>query len=316
MNIIANTKDMSREDWLTFRKMGIGGSDAAAVCGLNKYKSPIGVWMDKLGKSEERPDNEAMRVGRDLEDYVAKRFQEATGKKVRRKNQMMCGDGDDSFMLANVDRVIVGENALLECKTANAYGAQRWADGQCPAEYEIQCMHYMAVTGADRVYLACLIMGIDFVIRVIERDEEMIQNLKDIERRFWFNHVMAAEMPAPDGSDADAEAIKMVYAVSDPEACVTIDDSENLMHRYDEINELIDELEREQEAIKQEWQAEMKEAEVAFVGDRKITWKTRKGSVTLDRKKLKAEHPEIFEQYQKVGKPSRVFKVEAAKKEA
>ena len=75
------TANMSREEWLAQRKHTIGGSDAAGIVGLSKWSSPYSIWADKTGRLPEKEDTEAMRLGRDLEDYVAKRWMEATGMK-------------------------------------------------------------------------------------------------------------------------------------------------------------------------------------------------------------------------------------------
>lgn len=160
---LISTVDMSHEEWLRYRKLGIGGSDAGSICGLNPYSSAIAVFQDKTQKEAgEKEDNEAMRQGRDLEEYVARRFMEETGKKVRRANAIY-GHPDHDFMMANVDRLVVGENAGLECKTASAYSADKWKDGHIPESYEIQCHHYMAVTGADAWYIACVVLGKEFI---------------------------------------------------------------------------------------------------------------------------------------------------------
>lgn len=308
MKILANTKDMPHEEWLMWRRKGIGGSDAGAICGLNPYRSAIDVWMDKTSsKIKEESESEAMRVGRDLEDYVASRFCEATGKKVRRRNAMMQHD-DLPFMLANIDREVVGENALLECKTANAYGKDRWANGKCPDSYEIQCHHYMAVTGAEKVYLACLIMGIDFVIVEIERDEEIIQMLEEREKEFWEGYVRTKTMPPPSGSDADEDVIKELYAASHPGE-VDLPEFKYKLQRIDEIDNQTKELSEEKNAIKQEIMLEMGELDTAWVEDRKITWKTSKPRQTVDSNRLKKERPEIYEEYSKLGKPSRTFRI-------
>ena len=111
------TAGMAREEWLRLRKNGIGGSDAGAVCGLNPYSSPMNVYRDKTTDETDDTDSESMRQGRDLEDYVAQRFTEATGLKVRRSNKMY-RSVEYPFMLADVDRLVVGEDAGLECKTA------------------------------------------------------------------------------------------------------------------------------------------------------------------------------------------------------
>ena len=307
MRILADTKELSREDWLKLRKNGIGGSDASAVCGLNPWRSPIDVYMDKTKEKIEDKDSEAMRVGRDLEDYVAQRFTEATGKKVRRMNAVLSHD-EHEWMIADLDRVIVGEDALLECKTANAYKAEAWADGKVPEQYEIQCHHYMAVTGKKKVYIACLIMGIDFVWRVIERDEEIINDLISIEKDFWQNHVLAKRMPPPDGSESAGNAIKEMYT-SSREQTLDLSGLAGRMARYNDIELLVSSLKMEQEMIKQEIQLQMGEADTALVGNRKVTWKPQKGRSSLDSKKLREELPDVYERYVKVSNPTRVFRI-------
>ena len=109
----------SRENWKKDRLKGIGGSDAAIALGMSPWKSQYTLWCEKTGRINNDADNEAMRLGRDLEDYVAKRFSEETGKKVR-KSTFSFQSKEHPFMLANVDRLIVGENAGLECKTTSA----------------------------------------------------------------------------------------------------------------------------------------------------------------------------------------------------
>ena len=86
-------------------------------------------------------------------------------------------------MLADFDRLIVGEEAGLECKTVSAYSADRWSDGKIPLHYQMQVQHYLAVSGYKVWYVAALIMGKEFVVRKIERDEELIQNLIIIEKQ-------------------------------------------------------------------------------------------------------------------------------------
>ena len=68
MKRLVSTRDLSREKWLCYRKNGIGGSDAAAVCGMNPYSSPLQVYYDKTSKEIPGGYKESMRQGRDLED--------------------------------------------------------------------------------------------------------------------------------------------------------------------------------------------------------------------------------------------------------
>lgn len=155
---LVKTTDITREEWLEYRRTGLGGSDAAVVMGLTPYRSKIELWADKTGRMPETEDNEAMRTGRDLEQYVAERFCEAAGKKVRRRNYIFQHDEYD-FITANVDREIIGENAGLECKTTSAFAKADFDSGEIPLYYYCQCCHYMNVMGYDRMYLAVLIGG-------------------------------------------------------------------------------------------------------------------------------------------------------------
>lgn len=137
---------MDRNEWLKIRKTGLGGSDAGAVCGLNPYVSPMAVYRDKVSDETDMGDNEAMRQGRDLEEYVAQRFTEETGLKVRRSNKMYRST-EYPWMIADVDRMVAGGGAGLECKTVSVYKKDQWADGGIPVYYLLQCYHYMIVTG-------------------------------------------------------------------------------------------------------------------------------------------------------------------------
>lgn len=231
----------NHEEWLEIRKKYIGGSDAAAVVGLNSFSSPYTVWADKLGKLPPKEDNEAMRLGRDLEDYVAKRFTEQTGKKVRRKNFILW-NSDYPFAHANVDRLIVGENAGLECKTTSVLNLKNFKNGEFPENYYVQCMHYMAVTGYKKWYLAVLILGKEFKVFEIERDEDEIKALMKAERDFWAC-VEKGEPPMIDGSEATTNTIKTVLAESNDDTPVNLFAYDSTLEQYIALSKQIKELE-------------------------------------------------------------------------
>lgn len=209
MSNITTTKFKSHEEWLDLRREGIGGSDASIIVGLNKYSSPYMLWLDKLGKTEPKETNEAMRQGTDLEAYVAERFKEETGKRVRRRNCII-KNSEYPFALANVDRWIIGENAGLECKTINSNLWNKYGDDEFPEYYYIQCLHYMAVTGADKYYLAILVLGKDFKVFEFERDQEAIDGLMSLEEEFW-GYVKKETPPPVDGTIPTDEALQINY---------------------------------------------------------------------------------------------------------
>lgn len=216
-----STAKMSNEEWLALRKTGIGGSDAGTVCGLNPYSSPMKLFHDKTSKETEELDNEAVRQGHDLEEYVAQRFTEATGLKVRRSNYMY-RSVKNPFMIADVDRLIVGEDAGLECKTASAYNADKWKDGDIPLHYIMQCYHYMAVTGKRTWYIAAVILGREFVYHKLVWNNELIDRLTEVERDFGENHVLAGAMPEPDGSEACSKVLNGYFSLARKGSAVSL----------------------------------------------------------------------------------------------
>ena len=250
MKRLVDTTKIDKATWLAYRKMRITGTDAASICGLNPYKSSMQVFIDKTTEAIEEFDNESMRQGRDLEQYVAERFCEMYGKKVRRINAI-CVSDEHPFMLADFDRVLVGERAGLECKTVSAYSADRWANGAIPLHYQLQCQHYLAVSGYDCWYIAALILGKEFIVRKIERDEELIKNLITIEKRFWERNVLAGVMPEPDGSKQAGELLAKYYPSEKGKKVILSDQFMPQLRRREELAELIKKMEIEKKTIDQ-----------------------------------------------------------------
>lgn len=308
MKKLISTLNLDKKEWLKYRKRGIGGSDAGAVCGLNPYRTAMQVYQDKVSGEIEEVDNEAMRQGREFEDYVAKRFMEATSKKVRRANAMFYNE-EYPFMLADVDRMVVGENAGLECKTASPYMADKWKDGNIPLSYQIQCYHYMAVCNADAWYLAVVIYGREFKYYKIERDEAVIADLIQIEKAFWENHVMKQQIPDPDGSKLADSVIAEYYKNSIADTIPLTGFNEKLERRQ-ELSELIGRMDMEKKKIEQELKLYLGENERAENEQFMVSWKSVQSN-RLDEKRLKEEEPEIYEKYKK-SVSSRRFTVKAA----
>lgn len=309
MSIKISTTDLTHEEWLRLRKAGIGGSDAGAICGLNPYSSPMSVYYEKTCLETEDFDNESMRQGRDLEDYVARRFMEETGLKVRRSNVMYQSE-TYPFMLANVDRLISGENMGLECKTASAYSADKWVENSVPAHYELQCHHYMAVTGAKAWYLAVVILGKEFKYKRIDRDDELIQNLITIEQDFWENHVLTRNMPDPDGSGISNEVINRYFPSAVKKSIPLSANLNEQLKRREEIIHLTNKLTQEQNQIEQRIKLYMGEYEMAFNENYRVTW-SNVDTVRIDSKRLKEERPDLYRNFAKSSQ-SRRFTVKVA----
>lgn len=283
-------RDMSEQAWVEARKGSIGGSDAASVVGLNSYKSAYALWAEKSGKVEPEDISmkEAVRLGHELEPYVAKRFTEITGKKVRRENYIL-KNTDYPWAHANVDRLVIGEKAGLECKTTSALSLSKFKNGKYPANYYVQCVHYLAVTGLEKWYLCVLIGNQEVRVFTIERDEDEIKALMDMESRFWAG-VEAGIAPLPDGSESTAETLKKLYADEGGECDLT--PFAPTLREYMGLKAQIKELTTKCNGLGNQIKEYMGTASKGFVGDFVVSYGSRTQQ-TFDVKKYKKDNPGV-----------------------
>lgn len=307
---LMKTDTASRAEWLSCRRQGIGGSDAAVIVGLSRFGSPLRLWADKHGLGGEAQETEVMRQGTDFEEYVARRWMEATGKKVRRRNYMF-RNTDYPFALADVDREVVGENAGLECKTTSVYNKSDFENGEIPPTYYVQCQHYMAVMGYDRMYLAVLVLSKAFYHFVIERDEQEIAALMEQEKGWWAEYIEGDSVPDPDGSEEDGAFIRERFPDSDGGEVFLADRAPDF-ERMQELDAQIRELTSERDALKQAIMQDMGDATLASaLNGWTASWKPQASS-RLDSKKLKAEFPQVYADCL-IESVSRVFRYKKAK---
>ena len=303
--ILAKTDQMTHEEWIVKRRSGIGGSDAGTICGLNPYGSLIELWADKTGRLPAKEDNEAMRIGRDLEEYVASRFTEATGKKVRRRNAMFCHDAHD-FITANIDREIVGENAGLECKTTSVLNKTDYEGGSIPLHYLAQCRHYMNVMDFEKMYLAVLILGKGFFWYEIPYDKAEGDALLALEIDFWKNHIEPDARPEPDGSESAARVLEKLYEER-RENTIAMFEQQKAADELMVVKSQIKALEQREKALQQQLCVALGENTEGITEGYKVSWREQTRN-TLDSKALKAEYPEIYEKYSKQS-TSKVFRI-------
>lgn len=309
--MIQRYKTENRDEWKALRKNYIGGSDAAAIVGMNSFSSPFAVWAEKTGQVPEFEGNLATEVGTYLEEFVAKKFEEETGKTVRRCNLSLVND-EYPWAIANVDRLVVGEDAGLEIKTTSALNTKSFRNGEYPGNYYCQCIHYLAVTGKSKWYLAVLIGNSDFRIFEINRDEEEIKALMDEEKKFWEGYVRTGVTPPVDGNKATSDAIKEIFWIEGNGPADLSSFREALQHRS-ALNQQIKALKEEADGIDNMIKVAMGDAVSGNCLGYAVTWKTQKTSA-LDRDLIKMDYPGIdFSKYQKT---SRVFRVTEKKEKS
>ena len=236
-----------------------------------------------------------MKIG--LESIVRAEFTKRTGIKVSLVKQLLQSE-DHPFMLANLDGTCEHPDfgpVIFEAKTASAYKAGEWEDS-IPDEYMCQLQHYMAVIGCKGAYIAVLIGGNTFRWKFIERDEELISILIELESAFW-NHVQDGTPPPLDGSDASAKFLSKQFPRSTPQTQIILPDTAaTLLAQYDEACEQLEVITEQKQKAQNLLKQMMGEHEIGTSGGRIITWKSV-AQERLDSKTLKAEHPTLCKKY-------------------
>lgn len=313
---LVKTHNLPRELWLDVRKQGIGSSDAAAAVGLNPYKSQLELWLEKTGRdgnlSRIDPHDEESPTywGNILEPIVAAHYTKRTGHRVRRINAVLQHpDPDKHWMLANIDREIIGvpDVQILECKTAGINGAKLWKEG-VPEYVQLQVMHQLAVTGKPAADVAVLLGGQTLEIHRIERDEKVIARLIELERRFW--HYVETESPPPaDGSESADTALRALYP-NDTGKTVDFSADRTLSATFADwlsVRQTLADTEAIEAKLKQTLQQAMGEASKALFETGAVTWRKAKDSKTIDLPALFKDYPELQQRYATTKPGSRRF---------
>lgn len=285
---IREIKTQNHDEWVQLRKKSIGGSDAGAIAGYNPYMAAHSLWAEKSGHVDGFEGNLTTEVGSYLEPLVADLFTRETGKKVRRRNATVYND-DYPWAHANVDRVIIGENALLECKTTNSPpNLKMFRKGEYPPAWYCQVMHYMAVCGYRKAYIAVLIECKDFKVFEVDWDEEEAAELMDMERIFW-QHVQDGTPPPVSGLKCDSNTLLAMHPESVP-GTVQLWGRDAI---FDELKRLGVEkkaLEQQEEALKQQIKLDMGDYDTGRCGGWKVTWRTQVLN-TFDHKRFAKDNP-------------------------
>jgi putative phage-type endonuclease len=262
--------------WLEERKTYLGGTDIAAILGLHPYISAAQVWRRKKGFEGETALNQAMVHGQNLEGYVATCYGNVTGRKLEKSR--LYRDPEIPFFAANPDFEVIGESRLLECKTAGYFAGQIFGaeTDAVPDQYLVQCMWQMAVTGAQAVDLAVLIDGNDFRIYPIERDQELINTLRDKAFKWWMTYIEADNPPPISGMQADTDWVKSSYPQSYEEELNATPDIDDLCEQLREVKAGLRSIEERKSQIENDIKLYMETAGTLQSTVGTVTWRTNK----------------------------------------
>lgn len=291
MKIIANLKEVTREQWLEYRKQGIGGSDVGAIVGFDKYKSAFSVYLEKIGAvSPVEEESEAAYWGRTLEETVAEEFAKRSGLEIRKRYELLQHD-TYKFMLATLDREVICPKrgvGILECKTTSEYLKTEWSGDNIPDSYYVQVQHYLAVTNYPFAYIAVLIGGNKFLYKEVARDEDVIEYLYRIEANFWNNHVVPKIPPVIDGSRSTTNALEELFTESTNESVILSDECMSWIEELENIKEQMKKLAMRKQHLENNIKHFLGEKESGiFNGVEVVTWKpTRKGHRVLKTRRM------------------------------
>lgn len=276
------------------RRQYLGGSDISAVMGMNRWKTPLQLWMEKTGQSDpvDLSDNEAVTLGTELEDFVARKFERVTKMKVRRPPVNHYTHPKNEWAKAQIDRLIEGTDELLEVKTCSAFKLKEWDGESVPQEYILQVYWQMLVTGRRVAWIAVLVGGQKFLYKKIEADDDFQRSLLEKATVFWG---MVKDGVAPSAMYGDDAALVALHPKAD-DLIQAVQEMETAIARRQELSGQIADLEEEKDII----EVKIKECIGDHLGLKtekyKVLWTPTK-TKRLDQDALKRDG--VYEQYLK-----------------
>lgn len=292
-------------EWLQARRLGIGGSDVAAILGISPWVTPRQVWEDKLGISEDKPVNESMYWGTLLEAPIRKAFMEKTGIVVRKPSRMFVSK-QHPFMLANLDG-LTPQGDIVEIKTARMLGD--WGESgsdEIPRYYLTQVQHYMAVMGAKQAHIAVLIGASDFRTYTVKANQKLQEYIIEQERQFWDMVQNRIDPPVISVADANATWRNVTEDQSQEATPAEYDVCQALVAAQNQIKELEAQVEAHKLTL---MQAMRDKTALTYNGKKLVSWTKPVTRKSIDSKKLAAEFPEAYEECLRQTVGSRMFRV-------
>ena len=283
---------MNKEERLEFllkRQKGVGASDVGAIMGMNPYKSALQIWYDKVTPPVvEEEENIPAELGEELESYLVRKFIKWYDRNINTDN-----DDFDVYMhpetiehpeldilKVNLDAELIHidtkKKAVVECKTAGEWVRGKWEDDEMPDHYYLQVQAQLAASGYEIAYVPYLIGNRKFDVKIVERNEEVIKLILNAVKDFWNGYVLPRVPPAPDGSASAGMVLNELYPKEAMERVIELapfGPEVDMLEKYDKLSLQLKEINREIDLIKQTLKAEMKDAEVALIGEYRVTWK-------------------------------------------
>ena len=299
------TQNLPKDKWLEIRRSGIGGSDIAGIMGISPWSTPLGVYCDKVGLRPPQDPTVAMEFGTRMEPTLRKWAEDEINKKIETADYLAWGEykilsspylyrhPEQDIFIGNTDGVVLSDEVTIyagaELKTVDRFAAKEWSDGMMPDYYNAQVQWYMGVTGLDRWVVGALI-GKRFEVRVVERDQERINDLQQAALGFWATFVEPRIMPQATGGDSGL----LLDLFPDASEDVLQDgEFELTLGHYLRLSETIREQQGLRDVVKARIEQRIGNAKGIQAGRYKATW-SRYMTTRVDSNKLKASYPQVY----------------------
>lgn len=292
---------------LMARNKGIGGSDCAAICGLSKWKTPLDIYNEKIGKVKNKVENNFTHFGHILEPVILSEYSKLTGFQCISPTETITHKSYN-WMIGNFDGIVSNKKIIIECKTASVYTAHLWGEegtDQIPQEYLLQCAHYAMIYDAERVDIAVLLGGNDFRIYTYNRNEDLEKKILAMEENFWVNHVLANVPPEPQ----TLSDVAHLWQNSESKTCTANSDILEKAYELSRVKKQIKELEKKSDDLSFLLKAHMKENDSleGADGEKLASWKTQSRSF-FNASVFKEQQPDIYKNFL-VENITRVFRL-------
>ena len=299
----------NKHEWLKERKTYLGGSEIAAICGLNQYKTAVDVFLDKTSNDISETTSQAAKWGTLLEDLICKEYSQEKGVEVERPLNTIFHPEYD-FLGANIDAYVNRGEYVLECKSAGYRMAHEWGEegtDQIPDSYLCQVAWYSAITRVPKVDIAVLIGGQDFRVYTYTKNKEFEDKLIAIGVNFWINNVQKNIPPSP----TNTHDVFSLYPRGNGKELKATEEIVDKLNRFKMMNEEKTALEKTLEVLKKNIQEYMQDYDILVDEDGNIlsTWKNTSPRACLDLKRFKDECKDLYLKYANYSRSSRVFLV-------
>lgn len=249
---ISPAENLGRQHWLSERRRGLGGTDAAAILGVHPWKTAFEVWAEKTGRMPDVEQSKAMKWGNLLEDPIAEEYMRQTGRKLWKPDRLMAHP-THACIIGTPDRLVIGEERGVDVKTSGAYQMKHWGTeetDEIPRHYIVQAAHYMAITGFPLWDIFVLIGGNDDRLYTIKRDLTFEKILISRLVEWWDRHIVHDEEPPVDQSETAAAYIAQMYPEHAAPRIAATTECQEIGEALCTVTSQIKELEKEKETYR------------------------------------------------------------------